>query len=70
MDIKKTSEEWEKLTPKEWSLTILDPDGWDRSNYQYSFHEELITKFEFMGKLMYSTIQCNGKAMSEIRWED
>jgi len=38
------------------SITLMDPDGWDRSNYQYSFNEELITKAEFEKRVMYSTI--------------
>lgn len=49
-----TSEEWYKeLNPP---YTIIDPDGWDRSNYQFSYFEELITEKEFNRRLMYSTI--------------
>lgn len=39
------------LTSKEWcrrtNTTVLDPDGWDRTNYEYSFNEELISYFTF-----------------------
>ena len=48
----KTSEEWSKETNYE----ILDPVGWDRSNWQYSFYKELITKKEFAKRLCQSTI--------------
>lgn len=52
--MKKTSDKWHKeLEP---SLIILDPDGWDRKNYDYSFYEELITKEEFYKRLSQSTI--------------
>lgn len=51
----KTSQEWYEEIPKELGLVIYDPDGWDRTNYQFSFHEELITKKEFKRRLMYST---------------
>ena len=57
--MKKTSQQWYEEIPKEHKLLILDPDGWDRSNYQYSFYEELITKEEFDIRLSSSTIQCN-----------
>ena len=56
---KKTSKEWYELIPKEHKLIILDPDGWGRQNYDYSFNEELITKTQFDVRLSTSTIQCN-----------
>ncbi len=56
---KKTSKEWEELIPDKYKLAILDPDGWDRKNYQFSFYEELITKEEFNRRLSSSTIHCN-----------
>lgn len=48
----KTSEEWRKDYP---DIVILDPDGWDRQNYDFSFNEELITKSEFECRLSMST---------------
>ncbi len=54
----KTSKEWYDLVYKEHKLLILDPDGWDRKNYEYSFNEELITKEEFKQRVSKSTIQC------------
>ena len=44
------------MTPK---LKILDPDGWDRLNYDYSFYEELITEKEFIKRVLNSTIKCS-----------
>ena len=51
----KTSQEWYESIPKEYGFVIYDPDGWDRTNYQYSFHEELITKEEFKKRASGST---------------
>ena len=48
----KTSEEWQKKFPH---VNILDPDGWDRLNYHYSWFEELITYDEFEKRMMMST---------------
>lgn len=49
----KTSEQWQKLHPESY---VLDADGWDRSNYQYSWHEELITFEEYQRRLGWSTV--------------
>ena len=50
--MKKTSSEW----IKEYDCEIVDPDGWDRTNYDYSFNEEKITRKEFELRLVRSTI--------------
>jgi len=55
---RKTSKEWYDLIPDEYGLKILDPDGWDRENFQISFYEELITREEFKNRISLSTIQC------------
>ncbi len=55
----KTSEEWLAEIPSEYKVKILDPDGWDRSNYEYSFRDNCITKKEFLKRLMYSIISCD-----------
>jgi hypothetical protein len=58
-EIKKTSEEWLKeLYP---DYVILDPDGWDRTNFDYSFNKELITEDEFKLRFMKSTIMYDDK---------
>jgi hypothetical protein len=51
--IKKPSSEW----IKEVGYEVLDPDGWDRSNFQYSWYEENITHQEFQRRLMISTVK-------------
>ena len=33
----KTSEEWQRLC----KIEVLDPDGWDRKNFQFSWHEKI-----------------------------
>lgn len=47
----KTSEQWYMDYP----IQILDADGWDRKNFQYSWFEELITFTEFERRVMAST---------------
>ena len=59
MTTKKTSKEWYEEIPDIYNLIIIDADGWDRKNYDYSFNEEKITKDEFMMRLSNSTIQCD-----------
>ena len=52
----KTSKKWcEKLGLSRDN--ILDPDGWDRTNFNYSFDEEKISKGEFIERLGRSTVR-------------
>ncbi len=53
----KTSEQWQKELPVP---TVVDPDGWDRKNYQYSWFEELITKKEYIDRQIRSTCIVGG----------
>lgn len=57
--IVKTSEEWAKEYDR---AEVLDPDGWDRANFYYSWFEEKITFEEFEQRVMASTCI--------IRWND
>ncbi len=52
-ELKKTSEEWSKSS----NFKVLDADGWDRSNFKFSWHEEKITKEEFEKRMFTSTCQ-------------
>lgn len=52
--MKKTSAEWYETERDKY--IIMDPDGWDRRNYQYSFYEEKITKEEYDQRVFYSTL--------------
>lgn len=55
----KTSEEWAAIFT---DVKILDPDGWDRTNFEYSFKQEKISMEEYKRRLMSSTV----KGMLEI----
>ena len=55
--MKKTSAQWAKEYEKQ-GITILDPDGWDRINWEFSWEEEKISKTEFEYRLKDSTIIC------------
>lgn len=48
----KTSDEWQKTNP---NIIVLDPDGWDRANYQFSWFEEKISLEEYERRILYST---------------
>ena len=60
--MKKTSEEWQKLC----KMKVLDPDGWDRKNFQYSWYEEKITRKEFEKRILISTVY----GYYEQMWKD
>lgn len=57
-EIKKSSQQWQSLYPYP---KVLDPDGWDRKNYDYSWNEELITLEEYKNRCNRSTClyHCN-----------
>lgn len=48
----KTSEEWQKQFNE---IVVLNPDGWDRKNYDYSWYEEKITFTEYNRRRSQST---------------
>lgn len=47
---------WNKIY-KEY-LEVLDPDGWDRKNFEYSMREK-ITRNEYLKRVYYSTCRFN-----------
>lgn len=49
--IKRTSADWAAMLGAE----VVDPDGWDRRNFIYSWHEEEITREEFDRRYLMST---------------
>lgn len=57
--MKKTSKDWYAEIPSEFGFVIMDPDGWNRKNYEFSFNEELITKKEFFFRVLKSTSLAN-----------
>ena len=48
----KTSQEWQKLIKE---VLVLDPDGWDRCNYEYSWEQEEVPVQEFFKRVAEST---------------
>ena len=67
---KKTSNDWNKELNdylksfnEKNHYTVYDPDGWNRSNFQFSWFEELITKEEFMKRTMSST------CLHNVNWD-
>lgn len=75
MNTLKTSKQWfDNDIENNHKYIILDPDGWDRKNYQYSFFEELITKDEYDRRLCNSTVKIYqssvyGKFNETLLWE-
>lgn len=51
--MKLTSDQWEKRKP---DTKVIDPDGWDRKNFEYSWFKELITEEEYDQRVSRSTI--------------
>ena len=49
----KTSREWQEIYP---DVRIVNPDGWDRSNFEYSWNEELISLEEYENRVRESSI--------------
>lgn len=49
----KSADEW-LATPKYQRYTVMDPDGWDRENFDESWAEK-ITEREFLHRLNQST---------------
>jgi|TARA_R110000787_G_scaffold202209_1_gene312953 hypothetical protein len=48
----KTSFEW----AKDCKYTILDPDGWDRKNFKFSWYQEQIAQQEFDNRVLLSSV--------------
>ena len=71
----KTSNEWNKelsdfltaIDEKSY-YKVYDPDGWDRSNFQFSWYEEKITKQEFLKRMMWSTCMSNASTENMDKW--
>jgi hypothetical protein len=55
--VMKSSQNWMKDYP---SLVLIDADGWDRSDFTWSFHVERITLAEFNYRVGQSTCEGSG----------
>lgn len=52
-----TSYDWDQqINRKDTIFSIHDPDGWDGSNWGYSWNEEKIDSYTFHSRLLKSTI--------------
>lgn len=63
----RTSKDWYENLQKYYEVKILDYDGWDRMNFDYSFNEELITSEEFDMRIARSTVLV-GKSPYSTKW--
>jgi hypothetical protein len=63
--VKKSSEEWFKEL-YEGRIEIMDPDGWDRHNFDYSWYDEKIDVIEFEKRVMYSTLRIIDKSLFNL----
>ena len=62
-EVLKTSQEWYLEKYPEHTLVILDPDGWDRTNWLYSWYEEKISEDTWMERLSLSTVVSGAKVI-------
>ncbi len=51
----KSSEEWQREFKDK--ILVLDPDGWDRKNFEYSWKKEKISLAEFKKRCEKSTLK-------------
>lgn len=51
-----TSESWARLL----GARVLDPDGWDRAHYSFSWYKEKIDQKEFDRRFAASTVDTRG----------
>ena len=54
---KRTSDTWQQIKS---DTVVLDPDGWDRANFKYEWHQELITEAEYEYRVGLSTCKFIG----------
>ncbi len=65
----KTSDEWCKHVDIELGNDIIDPDGWDRTNLDYSFYKEKINYNTFLDRVTFSTCMMTPKLRKILRRE-
>jgi hypothetical protein len=62
---KRTSYHWMNHPDFE-GIDLIDPDGWDRENLEYSFNEEKIDRFEFIHRINNSTCHLSQKTLDKL----
>lgn len=55
-EVRKPSYQWYPTWQLEKCARILDPDGWDRDNWEQSWNVERITYEEFCDRAMHCTL--------------
>lgn len=62
-----TSKDWEAEFKEKYDLKILDYDGWrDKSDVEYSFNHEEITKGEFIDRMFHSKTSSKNNMMLDL----
>jgi hypothetical protein len=59
-----TSAEWYSKQYPNKEVEIIDPDGWDRANFDYSWKEEQISLYEFNRRVLASTCKIIRKPLN------
>lgn len=63
--MKQTSDKWYGQLLLSKNIKILSPEGWDRDNFDFSWHKEEITKEEFVERTLLS-ITTNDKNIFKV----
>lgn len=57
IETRRPSSMWYEMVSVPKGVEILDPDGWDRKHFNYSWYKECITEREYNQRLSVSTLQ-------------
>jgi hypothetical protein len=63
---KRTSKEWQVIFPE---IVVIDPDGWDRKNFDYSWNEEKIGVQEYFKRRLLSSCKSFSQVFAGVRDE-
>jgi len=56
-DVLKSSDAWYAEIVRKGKFEIVDPSGWNKNDFKYSFNQELVTRDEFDTRLIQSTLR-------------
>lgn len=67
-EIKKTSYQWMEILCKKLHVLhlVISFDGWNNKDFSKSYYEELVTKNEFVDRLMRSTLMGSPKELMSV----
>jgi len=57
IETRRPSSMWYEIVSVPKGVEILDPDGWDRKRFTYSWYQECITEREYESRLAISTLK-------------